>query len=79
MEKEIKETVSALLDAIGRQETPRIVATMERLDLLLATGRTVLHPQLVHFLQNRSYSKALLFLGGNTDIPAGACGGGRRT
>jgi hypothetical protein len=28
-------------------------------------------------LENRSYAKALMFLGGETDIPAGVCGGGR--
>ena len=41
----------------------------------LARGRTALHPQLVHFLENRSYAKAVMFLGGETDIPVGACGG----
>ena len=34
-----------------------------------------LHPQLVHFLENRSYAKAHLFLGGESDIPVGICGG----
>jgi hypothetical protein len=38
-------------------------------------GREVLHPQLVHFLENRSYAKALMFLGGASDIPVGVCGG----
>ncbi|MDB6128633.1 MAG: hypothetical protein JWM35_2529, partial [Verrucomicrobia bacterium] len=32
-------------------------------------------PQLEHFLGKRSYAKALMFLGGETDIPIGACGG----
>jgi hypothetical protein len=40
-------------------------------------GRQDLHPQLVHFLEKRSYPKALLFLGGESDIPAGSCGGRR--
>lgn len=34
-----------------------------------------LHPQLVHFLGNRSYAKALMYLGGESDIPVGICGG----
>jgi hypothetical protein len=48
---------------------------MARLDESLARGRGTLHPQLVHFLENRSYAKALMFLGGETNIPVGACGG----
>ena len=36
---------------------------MERLDGFLERGRSTLHPQLVHFLQNRSYAKAVMFLG----------------
>ena len=44
----------------------------------LERGRGALHPQLIHFLQNRSYAKAVMFLGGETDIPVGACGGGRK-
>jgi len=45
------------------------------LDDFVGRGRVGLHPQLVHFLERRSYAKALMFLGGETDIPAGACGG----
>ena len=48
---------------------------MERLDDLLARGRKTLHPQLVHFLGNRSYAKALMYLQGDANIPAGVCGG----
>jgi hypothetical protein len=48
---------------------------MARLDEALERGRAGLHPQLVHFLERRSYAKALMFLGGETDIPVGACGG----
>jgi hypothetical protein len=42
---------------------------------LVGEGRGSLHPQLVHFLERRSYPKALLFLGGESGIPAGSCGG----
>ena len=34
-----------------------------------------LHPQLLHFLERRSYAKAAMFLGGAEDIPVGVCGG----
>jgi hypothetical protein len=75
METEIKGALIALLDAI-KQSNGQVVATqMARLDGLLMRGRSALHPQLVHFLENRSYAKAAMFLGGASDIPVGVCGG----
>jgi hypothetical protein len=75
MEPEIKAALISLLDNIKRADGPGIGREMERLDDFLDRGRGELHPQLVHFLERRSYAKALLFLGGETDIPVGACGG----
>lgn len=77
MESKIKASLISLLEAIKRSDGKVIAGEMEHLDGFLAQGRRdgSLHPQLEHFLQNRSYSKALMFLGGETDIPAGACGG----
>ena len=65
------------MDAIKRSDGTAILAGMTTLDGLLEEGREGLHPQLVHFLGNRSYPKALLFLGGESDIPVGSCGGRR--
>ena len=75
VETQIKESLIALLAGIKRSDGPCIAAEMARLDQCLEEGRRTLHPQLVHFLERRSYAKALLFLGGETEIPAGACGG----
>src|SRR3954468_10901404 len=75
METQIKESLTTLLAAIKAADGQRVAAEMARLDGFLANGRATLHPQLVHFLQNRSYAKAVMFLGGETDIPVGACGG----
>jgi len=75
MEKQIKDSLIALLAAIKAADGPTIAAEMARLDDYLARGRAGLHPQLVHFLENRSYAKALMFLGGETNIPVGVCGG----
>jgi hypothetical protein len=75
MESVIKQALVSLLDAIRRSDGPVIATEMARLDDLLERGRTGLHPQLTHFLERRSYAKALMFLGGDTEIPAGACGG----
>lgn len=75
METQIKASLHALLAAIKASDGQGITDEMTRLDDYLARGRAGLHPQLVHFLENRSYAKALLFLGGESDIPVGVCGG----
>ena len=75
METQIKESLNSLLTAIKAANGQTVAAEMERLDELLERGRAELHPQLVHFLQNRSYAKALMFLGGEANIPVGVCGG----
>lgn len=75
MEALIKESLISLLDGIKRADRGSISAGMSRLDDLLEKGRGSLHPQLVHFLEKRSYPKALQFLGGDSAIPAGSCGG----
>ena len=77
METQIKESLLALLAGIKAGAGPVIADEMAKLDGYVARGRASgeLHPQLVHFLENRSYAKAVLFLGGETDIPVGACGG----
>lgn len=75
METQIKTSLNALLTAIKASDSQTVADEMAKLDDFLERGRPGLHPQLVHFLQNRSYAKALMFLGGETDIPVGVCGG----
>ncbi len=75
MEPQIKAALISLLAGIKAADGSVIAAEMARLDDFLAQGRAGLHPQLAHFLERRSYAKALMFLGGETDIPVGACGG----
>lgn len=75
METQIKSSLMALLSAIKTGDGQTVADEMTRLDEYLERGRPGLHPQLIHFLENRSYAKALMFLGGETDIPVGVCGG----
>ena len=75
MDAYIKESLISLLAGIKASDGQVIAAEMARLDDFLERGRAGLHPQLVHFLERRSYAKALMFLGGDTEIPAGKCGG----
>jgi hypothetical protein len=75
MEPEIKAALIALLDAIKNINATVVASEMARLDDFAVRGAASLHPQLVHFLERRSYAKALMFLGGESDIPVGLCGG----
>jgi hypothetical protein len=75
VESDLKAALVLLLEGIRRSEGPAIAAGMDRIEALVAGARAELHPQLLHFLERRSYAKAFLFLGGETDIPVGACGG----
>lgn len=75
METQIKASLISLLSAIKASDGQTVASEMARLDDYLERGRAGLHPQLVHFLGNRSYAKALMFLTGDTDIPTGICGG----
>ncbi len=81
MESQIKESLIALLAGIKATDGAIITREMDKLDAFLEAGRETLHPQLVHFLERRSYAKAEMFLGGANDIPAGICGGraGKKT
>lgn len=75
MEAQIKDALIALLSGIKNSNGGTIAREMVRLDDFLEQGRSALDPQLVHFLSQRSYAKALMFLGGESDIPVGICGG----
>ncbi len=79
MESEIKASLIALMNGIKSADGKMVAVATTHLDEIVERCRSDLHPQLVHFLEQRSYNKALMFLGGATDIPAGICGGGRKT
>jgi hypothetical protein len=72
METEIRDALLALNAGIARADGAAIATQTARLDELLARNRGALHPQLAHFLERRSYAKALEWLGGATPA-AGAC------
>jgi hypothetical protein len=75
METEIKASLISLLAAIKAADGQTVASEMAKLDQYLERGQAAIHPQLAHFLGNRSYAKALMFLTGDTDIPVGVCGG----
>ena len=73
MENEIKAALIRLLKGIKESDTKETLAGMDDLDRLSAEYRGKVHPQLAHFLERRSYAKALDFLGGEGVVPRGAC------
>lgn len=63
----ISQVQGSLIDLVAGMKHPdthKMLASMERLDALLAAHRDALDPRLAHFLERRSYAKALEFLGG---------------
>jgi hypothetical protein len=71
MERQIKDALIALLDGIKRADGRAIAAGTARLDDLVERGRAGLSPQLVHFIERRSYAKALRFLGSEPELTLG--------
>lgn len=80
-ETQIKCALESFDTAVKAADGAAISAALSALETLLATHRHALHPQLVHFLEGRSYAKALAYLGGQSGFakpssPPGGCGGG---
>lgn len=69
----LKATLIELVGGMKSADTARMLRSMEQLDDLVATHKAVIDPRLAHFLERRSYAKALDFLGGAEDVPASTC------
>ena len=59
---QIKAALMALLDAIRRSDGVVVSREMEKLEGILVRDRPSLAPQLAHFIERRSYAKALAYL-----------------
>ena len=81
-EAKIKAALIRFNAAITNADGPGISAALNEVEALLAGGRTALDPQLVHFLEGRSYAKALAWLGAADQLaarpssPPGGCQSG---
>ena len=69
----IKASLIDLVDEMKAADTPKMLRGMEELDGLVVAHKADLDPRLAHFLERRSYAKALDFLGGAVDVPRGTC------
>ena len=80
-ETNIKAALILLHNGIKNSDGPAISQSLSELERLVGLYRGSLHPQLVHFLEGRSYAKALAYLGGGDELtakpssPPGGCGG----
>ncbi len=72
IESKIKAALIALLDGIKAADAAAIETELGHLDRLLAEHGGEDSPQLRHYLERRSYAKALDFLGGGRPA-AGTC------
>lgn len=81
-ETKIKAALISLHAGIKDSDGAAVSAALAELEGLLAVHRDQLHPQLRHFLEGRSYAKALAYLGGGNELtakpasPPGGCGKG---
>jgi hypothetical protein len=79
LEQQLFEALLNLDGAVRRlaQERPNVnlLPLFARIDELAAQLPPGTHPQLLHFLQQKSHEKALLWLQGDgAQIPRGSCG-----
>lgn len=80
-ETKLKEALIRFNGGITAADGAAISVALNEIEALLAANRADLHPRLVHFLEGRSYAKALAFLGGDgsalgqASSPSGGCGG----
>ncbi len=77
-EQEIKGALIDLIEGMKATDTSRMIASMERLDEMVAQAGSRLDPRLRHFLERRSYAKALAVLSGDApSAPSGSCSSSR--
>ena len=63
MMENIKKSLRAIVSPV-KNEKPDLVSALRNLDDIVSNPPDDLHPKLRHFLQNRSYEKALLWIEG---------------
>lgn len=80
-ETKLKEALIRFHAGIKAADGNAISVALNEIESLLGVHRAELNPRLVHFLEGRSYAKALAYLGGDDAAmgqpasPPGGCGG----
>lgn len=65
----------SLREAISNTNSEQILSAIREIDLAKVEEKKSMDAQLRHYLANRSYEKALLYIQGSKDIEKGKCGG----
>lgn len=58
----------------GKEGLEKLMSALTEVDALLSRNRSQMPPELVHFLERRSYEKAAQFCEGNLGVARGTCG-----
>lgn len=69
-EDKIKAALIRFSAAITNSDGAALSTALNEVEALLAGGRAELDPQLVHYLEGRSYAKALAWLGAGDQLAA---------
>jgi len=68
---ELHAALMAATTAIKEANAGATSAALDRIENFLGSHRIELHPQLAHFLERRSYAKALAWLDGGNPVGRG--------
>ena len=69
LNKEIEERLQIVVERAGDKDKNDVVSAIKQLDSLVDRRADEMDERLIHFLQRRSYSKALDFLRSQSELP----------
>jgi hypothetical protein len=73
IDAELEKHLSLIVEGVGKGEAGSILKSTLELDRLLNENRNLMEGRLIHFLEGRSYSKALDWIRGGRNQPSGNC------
>jgi hypothetical protein len=57
----------------GKEGLAKMITSLAEVETLLSRHRAEMPPQLVHYLERRSYDKAMQYCAGESALPRGTC------
>lgn len=75
VDTKIKQILQEFRGAISKTDSDGIASALGKLDRITREQQREIDPRLLHFLRQRSYEKAFDYLGGESGMPPGNCGG----
>lgn len=65
----------SLQEAIRSTNSEQVLSAIREIDIAKVEEKKSMDAQLRHYVSNRSYEKALMYIRGEKDIEKGLCGG----